>query len=114
LRPLFSVNSSVKSRTSRRFFDSFARAGMSISTLKWPELQMIAPSFIARKCSSRRTPLLPVTVMKTSPSRAAFDIGITRNPSMAASSALVGSISVTMTFAPMPRLRIATPLPHQP
>ena len=51
---------------------------MSISTLKWPELQTTAPSFMARKCSSRRTPLLPVTVTKMSPIGAASAIGITR------------------------------------
>ena len=47
----------------------FSSAGMSISTLKWPELQMIAPSFITSKCSPRMTCLFPVTVMKTSPMR---------------------------------------------
>ena len=87
---------------------------MSISTLKWPELQTIAPSFIARKCSSRSTPLLPVTVTKMSPTGAASAIVMTRKPSSAASIAFVGSSSVTMTWAPRPRARIATPRPHQP
>ena len=39
---------------------------------------------------------------------------ITRKPFIVASSALKGSISVTITFAPIPAARIATPLPHQP
>jgi len=34
---------------------------------------------------------------------AAAAIGITRNPSITASTALIGSISVTTTFEPMPR-----------
>ena len=46
------------------------------------------------------TDLLPVTVMKTSPILAASLMGITRKPSMTASMALVGSISVTITSAP--------------
>ena len=50
---------------------------MSISTLKCPELETMAPSFIASKCSLRMTFLLPVTVTKTSPIRAASPIGIT-------------------------------------
>ena len=33
---------------------------------------------------------------------------------MEASSAIMGSISVTITLAPMPAARMATPLPHQP
>ena len=41
-------------------------------------------------------------------------IDITRKPSITASIALVGSISVTMTLAPMPRAREASPRPHQP
>ncbi len=49
--------------------------------------------------------LLPVTVQKTSPSLAASSMGITRKPSITASSAFVGSTSVTMTSAPMPRAR---------
>ena len=40
--------------------------------------------------------------------------GITRNPSITASSARTGSTSLTITFAPIPRARIETPLPHQP
>src|ERR1700676_821824 len=39
---------------------------------------------------------------------------ITRNPSMTASRAFVGSISVMITSAPAPRARDARPRPHQP
>ena len=87
---------------------------MSISTLKWPEFEMTAPDFMTAKCSSARTLLLPVTVTKMSPILAASDIGITRKPSIAASIPRTGLISVTITFAPRPLARIATPLPHQP
>ena len=45
---------------------------------------------------------------------AASFIGITVKPSIYASMALIGSISVTITCAPRPLARIATPLPHQP
>ena len=48
-----------------------------------------------------------MTVQKTSPSLAASSIDITRKPSITASSAFVGSISVTMTSAPAPRARLA-------
>jgi hypothetical protein len=108
------VYSSTKGRTGFFELESFSSAGMSISTLKWPELEMTAPSFIFSKCSWVRMDLLPVTVMKTSPTFAASFMGITRKPSMTASSARTGFISVTMTSAPRPLARIATPLPHQP
>ena len=40
----------------RRFLRlNFSKAGISSSTLKWPELQTMAPSFIAAKCSRRMT-----------------------------------------------------------
>ncbi len=61
---------------------------------------MIAPSFINSKCCLASTFLLPVTVQKTSPSLAASSMDMTRKPSITASSAFVGSISVTMTSAP--------------
>ena len=60
------------------------------------------------------TCLLPVTVMKISPKGAASAIGRTRKPSITASIAFVGSISVTITLPPMPLARRALPLPHQP
>ncbi len=56
----------------------------------------------------------PVTVTKMSPSGAASSIGMTRKPSITASMALSGSTSVTMTCAPIPRARCASPRPHQP
>src|ERR1051325_8296719 len=69
---------------------------------------------MARMCSTRITCRLPVKVTNTSPTRAASAIGTTRYPSIWASSALSGSISVTSTFAPPPRARSANPRPHQP
>ena len=74
----------------------------------------MAPSFITAKCSFVITSLQPVTVTKKSPYLAASCIGITLNPSKTASIPLIGSISVTITLAPNPLARIATPLPHQP
>ena len=46
-RPSFIVYSSTKVRVVRLEDDSFSSAGMSISTLKWPELEMMAPSFMS-------------------------------------------------------------------
>ena len=65
-------------------------------------------------CSAVITPLSPVAVQKMSPIAAAFAIGSTSNPSIAASSARIGSTSVTITCAPIPRARDATPRPTQP
>src|SRR5260221_8127013 len=113
-RPSFMVYSSTKVRVVRLEDDNFSSDGISISTLKCPEFEMMAPSFITVKCCLLRTFLLPVTVQKTSPILAASSILITRNPSITASSALVGSISVTITSAPAPRAREARPRPHQP
>ena len=56
----------------------------------------------------------PVSVTKMSPIFAASAIGITRKPSITASNAGSGSTSVTTTWAPMPRARLAKPRPHQP
>ena len=78
---------------------------MSISTLKWPVLARIAPSFIAARCSRAITLLSPVAVMKMSPIAGRLAIGITSKPSIAASSARIGSTSVTITCAPMPAWR---------
>ncbi len=86
----------------------------SSSTLKCPELLTIAPSFIILKCSFLITLIFPVTVQKISPVFAASSIGITRNPSITASRALRESTSVTITLAPIPLERIASPRPHQP
>ena len=54
-----------------------SRPGMSISTLKCPELERMAPSFMRTKCSSRMTLISPVRVQKTSPSLAACSMGRT-------------------------------------
>ena len=69
----------------------------------------MAPSFMAAKCSPRMTWTLPVKVTKQSPSGAASAIGMTSKPSIRASSAGSGSTSVTITWAPAPRARIAKP-----
>ena len=60
------------------------------------------------------TSFMPVAVMKMSPSLAASSIVMTRKPSSVALSAAVGLISVTMTLAPMPAARVATPRPQWP
>ena len=62
-----------------RFFDLAipSRAGMFISTLKWPLLATIAPFFILRKCFLSRTFMSPVAVMKTSPISQALINGTT-------------------------------------
>src|SRR6202790_5507480 len=114
LRPSFREYSSTKLRVVRFDDDILSSAGMSISTLKCPEFEMIAPSFIKSKCSLVSTLLLPVTVQNTTPSLAASAIDITRKPSITASSAFVGSTSVMITSAPLPRARLASPRPHQP
>jgi hypothetical protein len=113
-RPSRRRYSSTYGRTVRTDFAIFASAGMSISTLKWPELHTIAPSFIRSKCSLRTTFRFPVTVQKKSPTFAASIIGVTSKPSIIASSAGRGSTSVTTTRAPIPQARIARPRPHHP
>ena len=88
---------------------------MSISTLKWPGV------------GEDRAVLHPLEVLARDhvlvAGRRAEDvadlgarlaIGMTSKPSIAASSARIGSTSVTITCAPMPRARIATPRPTQP
>src|SRR5256884_2984296 len=107
-------HSSTNSRTGVGPWAARLRPSRSISTLKCPEFARIAPSFITRMCSTRITCKLPVKVTNTSPTRAASAIGTTRYPSIWASSALSGSISVTSTFAPAPRARSANPRPHHP
>ena len=91
-----------------------ASLATATSTSKCPALQQIAPSFIFRKCLSQITSLHPVTVTKMSPCSEASSMLMTLNPSITASIALTGSISVTMTSAPRPLALIATPFPHQP
>src|SRR6266705_1707767 len=109
-----SRHSSTNSRTRLGPCAACFRPSRSISTLKWPEFASTAPSFIARMCSTRMTSTLPVRVTNTSPTCAASAIGTTRYPSICASSAFIGSISVTSTFAPAPRARMANPRPHHP
>jgi len=65
-------------------------------------------------CSSPITSTDPVTVTNTSAIGAASAIGSTRKPRNDASRARTGSISVTMTWAPNPRARSATPRPLAP
>ena len=114
LRPSASVNSSTNSRAIRVSDASFRSAGISISTLKWPVFDRIAPSFISSKCSRAITFLSPVAVQNMSPIFAAAAIESTSKPSIVASSARIGSTSVTITCAPSPRARDATPRPTQP
>ena len=74
----------------------------------------MAPSFMLTKCSPRMMSFMPVAVTKMSPTLAASSIVITRMPSSVALRAAVGLTSVTITFAPMPLARIATPRPQWP
>ena len=52
----------------------------SSSASKWPELAMIAPSAIASKCSRRKTLMLPVAVMNSSPQARRVAHGHDREP----------------------------------
>ncbi len=108
------MNSSTNSRAIRVSVAISRSAGISISTLKWPVFARIAPSFMRSMCSRAITCLSPVAVQKMSPISAAFAIESTSKPSITASSARIGSTSVTITWAPMPRAREATPRPTQP
>jgi len=85
-----------------------------ISTSKWPELQTIAPDFMTSNISPAIASRSPVTEMNTSPTFAASTAGMTSKPSINASKARSGSTSQTITWAPWPLARIATPRPHQP
>ena len=87
---------------------------MSISLSKWPMLQTIALCFIASMWARVITRLLPVAVTKMSALSAAQSIVTTRKPSIAACSALIGSISVTQTCADSARSACALPLPTSP
>src|SRR6202022_3329448 len=80
LRPSLKEYSSTEDRVVRFEDDIFSSALISISTLKCPEFEMIAPSFMTSKWSLERTFLLPVTVQKTSPSLAVSDIDTPANP----------------------------------
>ena len=56
----------------------------------------------------------PVVVTKMLPCLAASSIVVTSKPSIAACSAQIGSISVTITRAPYDRIEWAQPLPTSP
>ena len=65
-------------------------------------------------CSPVTTSTQPVAVQTMSASGAASSIVMTWKPSIVACSALMGSISVTYTRAPMPLAACAQPLPTSP
>ena len=113
-RPSGRVKPSMFSRRTSRRTAIFASPATSTSQSKWPALVRMALFFITSKCFGVITSLQPVTVTNTSPYLAASSMGMTRKPFMVASRALKGSTSVTITSAPMPLARMATPLPHQP
>ena len=77
-------------------------------------LHTMALSFIASKCSPRMMSLLPVAVQMMSDSTTASAIRFTSYPSIAACSAQIGSISVTITRQPALRNDSAEPLPTSP
>ena len=87
---------------------------MSISLSKWPMLPTMALSFIWAMCSAVMMSLLPVVVMKTSAVPTTSSRRWTSKPSMAACSAQIGSISVTITRAACALSEAAEPLPTSP
>ena len=87
---------------------------MSISLSKWPMLQTMALCFICLMCSIVMMSALPVADTKMSAVPTTSSIGRTCRPSIAACSALIGSISVTITRAPWPRNDCTQPLPTSP
>ena len=85
----------------------------------WPEAKQILDKIQEEldetreaKCRPRITSRMPVAVTKMCPISAASSIVITLWPSSVALSAAVGLTSVTMTLAPRPLARIATPRPQ--
>ena len=74
----------------------------------------MAPFFSFLKCLAAMTATLPVVVTKMSPIAAASSMDMTMNPSMWASRARRGSISVTIIFAPSPWAFFASPRPQKP
>ncbi len=75
-------------------------------------LQTMACVFIASMWARVMTSTLPVVVTKMSPIFAASSMVTTWKPSIAACSALIGSISVTSTRAPRPLAACTQPLAH--
>ena len=98
----------------RSTLESRSRPAMSISLSKWPMLPTIAWCFIRAIWSAVITSLLPVAVMKMSAVGRTSSSVRTSKPSIAACSAQIGSISVTITRAPWPRSDSAQPLPTSP
>mmetsp|Transcript_1586 Transcript_1586/g.6944 ORF Transcript_1586/g.6944 Transcript_1586/m.6944 type:complete len:235 (+) Transcript_1586:1874-2578(+) len=90
------------------------RPSMSISLSKWPMFPTMALFFIFAMSAVMMMPLFPVVVMKMSASETTDSRRTTRNPSMAACSAQIGSISVTYTTAPAAFMAWALPLPTSP
>ena len=87
---------------------------ISISLSKWPILHTIDLSRMALKWMSVMIFTFPVAVTKIFARVQASSIVTTSNPSMAACSAQIGSISVINTRAPAPRNDSAEPLPTSP
>merc|ERR1719330_1310896 len=91
-----------------------SRPAMSISLSKWPMLPMMALFFIFFMCSRVMMLKFPVAEVKMSISPTTLSSVTTWKPSMHAWSAQMGSISVTKTRAPAPRIAKAQPLPTSP
>ena len=87
---------------------------MSISTLKWPGVGEDRAVLHALDVLARDDVLVAGRGDEDVADLGGLAIGITWKPSITASSAFIGSTSVTITCAPMPFARIATPRPHQP
>ena len=87
---------------------------MSISLSKCPMFPTIAWCFIRPIWLAVMMWKLPVALMKMSALSATSSRVATWKPSIAACSAQIGSISVTMTRAPCPRSDSAQPLPTSP
>ena len=91
----------VPARVSGRMEGVFFASGEHV-TQGQPLMSLFSPDFIAAKWSSSTTLTSPVTVITMSAWPTASSSGMTRNPSISASRARVGSTSVTITWAPMP------------
>ena len=86
-----------------------------ISTLKWPELQTMAPSFIDGEVfAADDVDVAGDGHEEVADWRRLFHRHDSEAVHHALPGPLTGSISVTMTSAPMPLARMAMPRPHQP
>ena len=74
----------------------------------------MASVFILAISSTVITSQFPVVVTYIFPSFKASSKVVTSNPSIAACKAQIGSISVTKTLAPYPRILLAHPFPTSP